>query len=230
MKKTKKAMNTKLTTSQIPERSSSHVSASTGRDSGFTLIEIMIVMLIIGILASLVLLAMGSIQKQAKDKATKAFVDRLNLHINDYYRISGRLPDDGNDTVFEREGIRLKGSAALYWQLTNTVTEKIFVAGELIENKRDPVAKFSSGNVMKKDDVVYLIDAHGGRLHYDNLSTRKRNDPENAGDPNDDHGRWTYMAGDSQYELLSIGMRESRDEEGDQKKKEATEEEEKYDF
>ena len=108
MKKTKK---TKMTMSRIPERNS--IPDSTGRDSGFTLIEILIVMAIVGILASLVLLAMGTVQKQAKDKATAAFVERLNLHINDYYRISGKLPEDGNDSVFEREGVRLKGSAAL---------------------------------------------------------------------------------------------------------------------
>ena len=104
MKKTKK---TKMTMSRIPERNSIPASAPTGRDSGFTLIEILIVMAIVGILASLVLLAMGTVQKQAKDKATAAFVERLNLHINDYYRISGKLPDDGNVTVFEREGVRL---------------------------------------------------------------------------------------------------------------------------
>ena len=229
MKKTKK---TKMTMSRTPERNSIAASASTDRDSGFTLIEILIVMAIVGILASLVLLAMGTVQKQAKDKATAAFVERLNLHINDYYRISGKLPEDGNDTVFEREGIRLKGSAALYWQLTNAVKEKIIVAGELIENERDPVAKFSSSNIMKEDSIVYLIDAHGGLLHYDNLATRKRNDPEeDPGDPDSDYGRWKYTAGfDSEYEILSLGMRESEEEEGQRKKKEQEVEEERYDF
>ena len=100
--------------SRIPERSPGHSSVPISRESGFTLVEILIVMAIVGILASLVLLAMGTIQKQAKDKATEALVERLNLHIADYYRLSGKLPDDGNDTVFEREGVRLKGSAALY--------------------------------------------------------------------------------------------------------------------
>ena len=56
------------------------------RSSGFTLIEILIVMSIIGVLAGMVLIAMGSIQKGAKDEATKALVERLNLYIADYYR------------------------------------------------------------------------------------------------------------------------------------------------
>jgi prepilin-type N-terminal cleavage/methylation domain-containing protein len=235
----KKTKKTKATMSRIPERSPGHSPAPINspapisRESGFTLVEILIVMAIVGILASLVLLAMGTIQKQAKDKATEALVERLNLHISDYYRLSGKLPDDGNDTVFEREGVRLKGSAALYWQLTNPVTEKIVVAGEVIENDREPVAIFSSGNTMKEESIVYLIDAHGEKLHYDNLSTQKRNDPES--DPGHstepDYGRWKYTVGfDSQYELLSIGMRLAEEDEGSRKKKEAEEEDEKYDF
>ena len=228
----KKTKKTKATMSRIPERSPGHSSVPISRESGFTLVEILIVMAIVGILASLVLLAMGTIQKQAKDKATEALVERLNLHISDYYRLSGKLPDDGNDTVFEREGVRLKGSAALYWQLTNPVTEKIVVAGEVIENDREPVAIFSSGNTMKEESIVYLIDAHGEKLHYDNLSTQKRNDPES--DPGHstkpDYGRWKYTVVDSQYELLSIGMRLAEEDEGSRKKKEAEEEDEKYDF
>ena len=85
---------------------------------------------------------------------------------------------------------------------------------------------------MKEDSIVYLIDAHGGRLHYDNLATRKRNDPEeDPGDPDSNYGRWKYTAGfDSDYEILSLGMRESEEEEGERKKKEQEEEDEKYDF
>ena len=235
MEMKKKTKKTKTTMFRIPERSPGHSPAPISREAGFTLVEILIVMAIVGILASLVLLAMGTIQKQAKDKATNALVERLNLHISDYYRLSGKLPDDGNDTVFERKGIRLKGSAALYWQLTNPVIEKVVVAGEVIENDREPVARFSSGNIMKDPEdpsIVYLIDAHGAALHYDNLSTQKRNDPESdPGHSDPSYGRWTYTVGfDSQYELLSIGMREAEEEEGSRKKEEAREEEEKNEF
>ena len=70
-------------------------------------------MSIIGILAGMVLIAMGSIQKGAKDEATKALVERLNLYIADYYRKKGTLPEDGLDTTVEIKGQVLKSSAAL---------------------------------------------------------------------------------------------------------------------
>ena len=91
------------------------------RSSGFTLIEILIVMSIIGVLAGMVLIAMGSIQKGAKDEATKALVERLNLYISDYYRKKGTLPEDGFDTAVEIKGQVLESSAALFYQVTSGV-------------------------------------------------------------------------------------------------------------
>ena len=76
--KTKKTMMT----SRTPDNGSSLILSSGRRSSGFTLIEILIVMSIIGVLAGMVLIAMGSIQKGAKDEATKALVERLNLYLS----------------------------------------------------------------------------------------------------------------------------------------------------
>ena len=109
--------------SRTSETSSSVDSASApGGNSGFTLIEILIVMSIIGILAGLVLIAMGSIQKTAKDRATEALVERLTLQIADYYRKRGALPEDGYDTEVKFRGKSLKGSAALFHQLTSDIS------------------------------------------------------------------------------------------------------------
>ena len=104
----------------------------------------------------MVMIAMGSIQKGAKDEATKALVERLNLYIADYYRKKGSLPEDGLDTAVEIKGKILKGSAALYHQLTSDVFERTFIAGEMQEDKREPVARFEKADLRTDDEgIVY---------------------------------------------------------------------------
>lgn len=197
------------------------------RSSGFTLIEILIVMSIIGVLAGMVLIAMGSIQKQAKDEATKALVERLNLYIADYYRKKGTLPEDGLDTAVEIKGKVLKGSAALYHQLTSDVFERTFIAGEMQEDKREPVAKFEKADLRDEEGIVYIIDGHGEPIHYDNL-TSSRNTPADdpASDPDSDYARWRFTVGfDSNYEIWSLGMRDAAEDEDLRVEEESSEEE-----
>ena len=199
------------------------------RSSGFTLIEILIVMSIIGVLAGMVLIAMGSIQKGAKDEATKALVERLNLYIADYYRKKGTLPEDGFDTAVEIQGQVLKGSAALYHQLTSDVFERTFIAGELQEDKREPVAQFEKADLRTDEEgIIYIIDGHGEPVHYDNL-TGSRNIPADdpASDPDSDYARWRFTVGfDSNYEIWSLGMREAAEDEDLRGEEESSEEEE----
>ena len=202
--------------SRTSETSSSVDSASApGGNSGFTLIEILIVMSIIGILDGLVLIAMGSIQKTAKDRATEALVERLNLQIADYYRKRGALPEDGHDTEVKFRGKSLKGSAALYHQLTSDVFERTFIAGERREDRRDPVAKFENSDLVIDDEAIkWIIDGHGTPIHYDNL-TGRLDPPENdmAADPDSKYARWRFTVGfDSHYELWALGMREAAEE------------------
>ncbi len=202
--------------------------AAPGGNSGFTLIEILIVMSIIGILAGLVLIAMGSIQKTAKDRATEALVERLNLQIADYYRKRGSLPEDGHDTEVKFRGKSLKGSAALYHQLTSDVFERTFIAGERREDRRDPVAKFENQDLLVDDESIkWIIDAHGSKIHYDNLTGRLDLPEEDmAADPDSKYARWRFTVGfDSHYEIWSLGMREAAEEDELRVIEDSTEEE-----
>ena len=215
--------------SRTSETSSSIDSASApGGNSGFTLIEILIVMSIIGILAGLVLIAMGSIQKTAEDRATEALVERLTLQIADYYRKRGALPEDGYDTEVKFRGKSLKGSAALFHQLTSDIFERTFIAGERREDRRDPVAKFENSDLVIDDEAIkWIIDGHGTPIHYDNLTGRP-DPPENdmAADPDSKYARWRFTVGfDSHYEIWSIGMREAAEEDELRVIEDSTEEE-----
>ena len=215
--------------SRTSETSSSIDSASApGGNSGFTLIEILIVMSIIGILAGLVLIAMGSIQKTARDRATEALVERLNLQIADYYRKRGALPEDGYETEVKFRGKSLKGSAALYHQLTSDVFERTFNAGQRREDRRDPVAKFEDPDLLVDEEAIkWIIDGHGTPIHYDNL-TGRLDPPEKdmAADPDSKYARWRFTVGfDSHYEIWSIGMREAAEEDELRVIEDSTEEE-----
>ena len=215
--------------SRTSETSSSVDSASApGGNSGFTLIEILIVMSIIGILAGLVLIAMGSIQKTAKDRATEALVERLTLQIADYYRKRGALPEDGYDTEVKFRGKSLKGSAALFHQLTSDIFERTFIAGERREDRRDPVAKFENSDLLIDEEAIkWIIDGHGTPIHYDNL-TGRLDPPEDdmAADPDSKYARWRFTVGfDSHYEIWSLGMREAAEEDELRVIEDSTEEE-----
>jgi len=189
-------------------------------ESGFTLIEILIVMAIIGFLAGLVLFAAGSITKGAKDKRTIALADRIQTFLSDYYRKAGELPPDGLDTKVEIDGVRVESSAALWHALSNPVVQSFEVAGEEKVRELEPVAAFESGDLAEDGEhpgIFHIIDGFGKRLHYDNLKKR-RNPPEASDsdelklDESDDHGRWRdeHLG----YELWSLGMRTAQAEAG----------------
>jgi prepilin-type N-terminal cleavage/methylation domain-containing protein len=185
------------------------------RQEGFTLIELLMVMAIIGILASLMLFAIGSFTGKAKKRRTEALVDRLNTFITEYQRQTGELPADGIDTkVRNEEGVSLRGSAALYYALTREFTDAYYVAG--VEKLRavGPIGTFESADLREDEEnpgVFYIIDGYGQRMHYDNQTKRidlpepeEEFEDEERLEDSDLYGRWKSGSG---YELWSMGMR-----------------------
>jgi general secretion pathway protein G len=67
--------------------------------SGFTLIELMVVLLIIGLLAGLIGLKVLDRIDEARITKAKADIDRLNEAVKFYYKDIGRLPEDLLDLV-----------------------------------------------------------------------------------------------------------------------------------
>ncbi len=77
--------------------------------SGFTIVELLIVIVIIGILAALVITTYSGIQQKARDTERKTDVNTLQSHAEAYFAESGKYPTLGefNDSAFR--GTNMKG-------------------------------------------------------------------------------------------------------------------------
>ncbi len=83
-----------------------------GRHSerGFTLIELLVVIAIIGVLAALVLAALSSAQKGARDGRRKSDLKQYQAALNQYYNDKGSLPP----------GSWVGGGGTNTWPMTDT--------------------------------------------------------------------------------------------------------------
>lgn len=66
------------------------------KQSGFTIVELLIVIVVIGILAGLVLNTFNGIQSRARDDERKTDVNAVQGHLEAYHADNGRYPTDAN--------------------------------------------------------------------------------------------------------------------------------------
>lgn len=62
------------------------------RNKGFTIVELLIVIVVIGILATLVIVTFTGIQQKARDSQRKTDINALDSHIEAYYAETGTYP------------------------------------------------------------------------------------------------------------------------------------------
>jgi prepilin-type N-terminal cleavage/methylation domain-containing protein len=62
------------------------------RQSGFTIVELLIVIVVIGILATLVIVTFTGIQQKARDSQRQTDIQALNNHLAAYYAQNGTYP------------------------------------------------------------------------------------------------------------------------------------------
>ncbi len=62
------------------------------RQSGFTIVELLIVIVIIGILATLVIVTFSGIQQRARDTQRKTDINAAQSHVEAYYANFGNYP------------------------------------------------------------------------------------------------------------------------------------------
>jgi prepilin-type N-terminal cleavage/methylation domain-containing protein len=72
------------------------------QSKGFTIVELLIVIVIIGILATLVIVTFTGIQQKARDSQRKTDIGAVNSHVTAYYAETGTYPTLGmlNDSAW----------------------------------------------------------------------------------------------------------------------------------
>lgn len=85
------------------------------RASGFTIVELLIVIVVIGILAALVIVTYNGIQQKARDTERKTDVNAIASHLEAYNAQNGRYPTlaNVNDGAFRSANMQGLDSAAL---------------------------------------------------------------------------------------------------------------------
>jgi prepilin-type N-terminal cleavage/methylation domain-containing protein len=62
------------------------------RDQGFTIVELLIVIVVIGILAALVIVQFTNVQARARDAERKSDIRALQSKVAEYYALNGNYP------------------------------------------------------------------------------------------------------------------------------------------
>lgn len=78
------------------------------KDRGFTIVELLIVIVVIGILATLVITTYTGIQQKARDTKRKTDVNAIQGHLESYYTESGKYPTlaNVNDATFRAANMK----------------------------------------------------------------------------------------------------------------------------
>ena len=71
------------------------------QQKGFTIIELLIVIVVIGILAALVLNAFGNIQERARDTERKSDINSIHTQLELYYADNGDYPNGETKALLE---------------------------------------------------------------------------------------------------------------------------------
>ena len=66
---------------------------------GFTIVELLIVIVVIGLLAALVIVQFSNVQARARDSERKSDIRAIQSKVAEYYALNGRYPSSLDDAV-----------------------------------------------------------------------------------------------------------------------------------
>lgn len=144
------------------------------RNSGFTLVEIIVVMAIVVTLFSLVAVGVSGLRGKAAERATQALLRRIQAYLDDYKEKTGSYPPDGIDSpVTNDQGTPIRGSACLYYFLAQKpVTLEEIRAGKKFVMELPPIAQIQGSEISLPNPnypgAFEILDGWKNPLHYDN--------------------------------------------------------------
>lgn len=131
--------------------------------NGFTLVELLIVMVILGILTTIVASSFSSSQEKARDTRRKSDLQSIAKALELYYNDYGEYPDDNNGIIM---GCGTNGEQACTWG------EEFIDDNNTTYMIKLPQEKTSSRN------YYYFSDPVNGRVVHYALYTRLENEQD----------------------------------------------------
>jgi len=152
------------------------------RAPGFTLIEVLVVIFIIAVLASLLLLGVQRYRQKAYIEGTQGTLSKVKSALEEYYGLFREYPPDGYDFPVFRESptggrAQIKGSACLIYFLALPTLQEYEVGTEKKYKENDPFLAdlkldqlSGTGDLDRRlgDPTTEILDAFGNPIHYDN--------------------------------------------------------------
>lgn len=131
--------------------------------SGFTLMEIMVVIIVIAVLASVAGPMIGSITDQGRASATKSKLSALKSALISYKNDVGRFPYVGNTAADASDGAAYNSANAAY--LDSTQDKNV-----LVSNTTEPFTtnyqRRWKGPYMDANPEDFMVDGWGNRIDY----------------------------------------------------------------
>ena len=132
------------------------------RSQGFTIIELLIVIVVIGILAGLVLNAFGNIQERARDTERQNDINTIHTQLELYYTENSAYPaslNDLSDLNPEAETAPNAGETYTFTPTTNTGTACTTAAGTCTEYNLNATLE-ADGTTFERDSLNGTPDAN----------------------------------------------------------------------
>ena len=101
------------------------------KSKGFTIVELLIVIVVIGILATLVIVTFSGIQQRARDTQRQTDINAIQGHLEAYYASTGTYPTLAmlNDTAFRAKYMKGLPADALVDPSGNTIAATLGTNG-----------------------------------------------------------------------------------------------------
>ncbi|HOY67185.1 MAG TPA: prepilin-type N-terminal cleavage/methylation domain-containing protein [Candidatus Ozemobacteraceae bacterium] len=143
----------------------------TKRNQGFTLMEIMVVIIVIAVLASVAGPMIGSITDQGRTSATKSKLSALKSAIMAYNSDIGRYPFNGLPTQTTTSDLYNSDKHALFGDNAdiNILTDNVYglaINGNTLFGVTNYVNKKWKGPYMDSDPSDFMYDSWGTKIKY----------------------------------------------------------------